>query len=391
MQIITIAKQVADSGFVTPYVSNLGIKAYDVDNLYPQNIQKIVGASSTGSSCLSRFVSFIEGNGLKSQALSDFICNRAGNTVDDLHHLCSGDLGEFGGCYIHVNYNVLGEITEAYHIPYENCRLEEEDDHGYVAHIVVSPDWSGRKTRSGRIIRPSKNTVDYIDVFNPDPEVVRMQIERAGGIEHYKGQVLYVSNQGVNSYSVPIFHAVLTEMSTDDAMGVVRNRNARNNFMPAGMLVVHDSQYAPGNKEQEDISDKYVNDIKNLQGASNLGKIAVAVVNTKDDNPEFIPFKGENYDAAFINTDTSVVERIYAAFNQDVFYCIRIGKLGFSGDLVRDAEDYYARFVTKEQRMLTRAYKKLFSHWLPGRLPNWTDEDIQIEPLVQSVDKPLTV
>ena len=390
MQIITIAQQVADSELRTPYISNLGIKAYDIDNLYPQNIQLVVGASSTGSSCLSRYSSYIEGNGLKSQQMSDFVCNRSGHTVDDLHHLCSSDLAMFGGFYIHVNYNVLGEITGITHVPFENCRLEEEDDHGYVAHIVVSPDWTGRKTRSGKVIRPSRNTVDYIDVFNPDPEVVRMQIDRAGGIERYKGQILYVSNQGPNSYAIPIYDAIVTEMSTDNAMGIVRNRNARNNFMPAGMLIIKDGEFAPGSDEQQEKSRKYANSIKEFQGAPNLGKIAVAVIGTDEDKPEFIPFKGENYDNAFVNTDAAVIERIYAAFNQEVFYCIRIGKLGFSGDLVRDAEDYYARFVTKEQRMLSRAYRKLFKHWVPGRLPVWTDDDIKIEPLVQSIDKPLT-
>lgn len=36
-----------------------------------------------------------------------------------------------------------------------------------------------------------------------------------------------------------------------------------------------------------------------------------------------------NYDKEFTVTDASVVERIYSAYGQEPWYCIRVGKVGF--------------------------------------------------------------
>ena len=46
----------------TTYVSSLGIQTYGEDNLYPQVLNNIIAASSTGSGCVERLANFIEGN-----------------------------------------------------------------------------------------------------------------------------------------------------------------------------------------------------------------------------------------------------------------------------------------------------------------------------------------
>ena len=61
--------------------------------------------------------------------------------------------------------------------------------------IAVHPDWSG-KTRKGKALQVKKENIDYIDVFNPQKDVILAQIEAAGGIEYHKGQILWVSMAG---------------------------------------------------------------------------------------------------------------------------------------------------------------------------------------------------
>lgn len=51
--------------------------------------------------------------------------------------------------------------------------------------IVVYDNWDGSK---GQV---DKKKFNIIDVFNPNEKVVLSQIEKAGGIENYKGQVLF--------------------------------------------------------------------------------------------------------------------------------------------------------------------------------------------------------
>jgi hypothetical protein len=82
-----------------------------------------------------------------------------------------------------------------------------------------------------------------------------------------------------------------------------------------------------------------------------------------DDKPEIVEFPSKNYDKDFNITDESVIERIYSQFHQELFHAIRIGKLGFSGQVMTEAYEYYAGEVTNEQRFIERAFDLLFTHW----------------------------
>ena len=215
------------------YLSSLGIKTYGDNNLYPQTVRDIVDSSPTGRTCVERRSTYIEGNGLASQALAETVCDTRGNTVDDVHHLCADDVAYQDGLALHVNYNILGQIVSMAHVPFENCRLEEEDDDGVISHIVVHPDWRGKKTRGGKAVKVTIETIEVFPVFNPSPDVVQLQIQAAGGIEFYKGQILYISRAGRNAYPLPLVDVVLTDMSTDEGLSNVNNRNVRNNFLTA--------------------------------------------------------------------------------------------------------------------------------------------------------------
>ena len=57
------------------YLSSLGIKTYGDNNLYPQTVRDIVDSSPTGRTCVERRSTYIEGNGLASQALAETVCD----------------------------------------------------------------------------------------------------------------------------------------------------------------------------------------------------------------------------------------------------------------------------------------------------------------------------
>ena len=116
------------------YIQRFKMQGYGNDNRYPQNLLDITSASGTAKLCLARYKKFVEGFGFSSDRISDLVVNRAGETMDDLLHLVSTDLTNFGGLALHLNYNVLGQIVEINHIPFEQCRLEEPDDNGDISH-----------------------------------------------------------------------------------------------------------------------------------------------------------------------------------------------------------------------------------------------------------------
>lgn len=363
------------------YLRNLGIQSYGHDNFYPQTMAKIMAASPTGGACLERYKTFIEGNGFRDIAFSEYVINRKGETVDDIFHLVCDNVGDNDGFALHVNYNIFGEPVEIQDIPFMNCRLVEEDANGYVSKIAVHPDWTGIKTRNGKAIKVNKETVDYIDVFNPDKKVVLAQIEKAGGIEFYKGQVFWVSFAGENIYPKPIFDEIVTELSSDEGLANVKYRNVRCNFLPAGMIINKkgQSRIDENGKEIRDDNSGFSDALASFQGDTNSNKFLEVTLEFDEEKPEFSPFISNNYDKAYTVTESSVTERIYCKFNQEPWYCIRIGKVGFSGDILEDAFEYYNSFVSKKQRKISRAFKHLFKYW--PEVANLSN-DFSIEPLI---------
>lgn len=273
-------------------------------------------------------------------------------------------MAKYGGFALHVNYNVFCQIVEVQFVPFENCRLEEEDENGYVGHILLHPDWTGKKTRGGKVIMVDNKNVKKVNVFNPNPDVVRSQVDAVGGIQNYEGQILWMSMDGPMVYPVPIYDSVITEMSTDEGLSNVKNRNVRNNFLVSCMIVA--KKGAPQvDSEGREIERQMISpeDLKKFQGDTNGNKILLVELEDDEDEPKVVEFPMKNYDKDFTVTDESTVERIYAQFHQELFYAIRIGKLGFSGDVMRDAYEYYAGEVTTEQRFIERALDKIFKYW----------------------------
>lgn len=352
------------------YERRFRMQRYGLDNLYPQNISAIVGASGTAMLCLNRFMRFIEGYGFD-EAVSGIRVNHLGQQMDDLLALVVHDVAYYHGFALHVNYNVLGEVSEVQHVPFEMCRLEETDDAGWVANILVHPDWVGKVTKNGNPIRLDEKHIERFPVFNPGAALEQM--ESQGGAERYAGQIMWCSMDGIWQYPLPVYDSCVTEISTDEGLGNVKYRNVRNNFLLSCMLITKKGLPKldeDGNEEDRQmISDE---DLRAFQGDEKLGKIMCVELENDEDEPKVLPFPSRNYDKEFTVTDESVIERIYAQFHQEIFYAIRIGKLGFSGSVMRDAYEYYAGEVTTEQRFIERQFEKVFGYWHGGVLSQFS-------------------
>ena len=364
--------------FRVDYSGRFRMKTYGEDNLYPQHLQRIIEASGTATLCLSRYRKFVEGNGFRGEAFANYEAN-SGETWDDVLRQVVDDVCRFGGFALHVNFNVLGEVTSAAHVPFENCRLEEPDDAGNVAHILVHEDWTGKKTRNGHRIAVNDENIERFDVFNPDRDVVFEQIVAAGGVSQYNGQILWVSMDGRNTYPTPIYDAAITEISTDEGLGNVKYRSTRNNFLVPCMLIAKKGvPTIDANGRERSNSMIEADDLREFQGDENTGKIMLVEIENDEDEPKIVSFPTKNFAQEFSTTDESTVERIYAQFHQELFHAIRIGKLGFSGDVMRDAYEYYAGEVTNEQRFIERGIRRIIEVWSDEILRN---ADCSIEPM----------
>ena len=347
------------------YLSTLGIKSYGANNLYPQQAKAILDASSTGAQCADRYARFIEGEGFVNPVIYNLDVNAYGDTTDDLLTAIAQDIADYGGFALHVNYDLLCRITDIEQVPFENCRLQEDDDAGYIGHIVTHPDWMGRTTRNGKVLKVSKDTITTFDRFNPSPEIVRAQIAASGGIEHYKGQIMWVSMAGRDRYPLPKYDRVLTDLSTDEGLSNIKFRNARCNFLSSAFVISKTSQALNEDDAQRQAIEArgFAEDLEQFQGDETSNVLISLTVANDEEKPEIVEFPTKNFDKDFSVTDASVVERIYSAFEQEPFLCIRNGKVGFSGTLIHDCYTYYSSLVNKEQRTIERALTKIFEIW----------------------------
>lgn len=354
------------------YNSSFKFQTYGVDNLYPQHLIAITSASGTAQLCLRRYATFVEGMGFADENIKDLVINRKGETWDSLLRLCVSDLTKFGGFALHVNYNVLCEVTEIQHVPFEQCRLADEDSDGYVGEILVHADWTGRKKRNSDTLRVEEKNIRRYNVFNSDPNVIMSQIVACGGIDKYNGQILWVSSAGGMNYPLPIYDSVVTEMSTDEGLSNVKCRNVRNNFLTSCMVIAKKSLDVEGN-EREMLNPE---SLAKFQGDQNANKMMYIEIENDEDEPKVVELPVKNYDKDFTVTDESTVERIYAQFGQEAFYAIRMGKFGFSGTLIADAYSLYASMVTNEQRLIQRTFECINALYV-GRV----SDDFSILPL----------
>ena len=360
----------------------LGVQSYGEYNDYPQQLIEIVNASGTGKSCVNTYAKFISGKGFEDKDFYKKIVNRFGHTNDYICDQISKDFAAFGGFAIHVNYNANYKICEIQHIPFEQARFKALDpDSGFFDKIALHNDWGKRFLN---LRKWKKDDIQFIDFFNSDPEEIKLQIDAAGGWANYKGQILYYSNEGERVYPLPVFDAVLTDMNTEEGISNVSNRNARNNFLSAGMLINYSNTNKSAAEEKTEDEGQLESTIKGFQGDEKAGKIMYVELEDGDTKPEFVSFKGTNYDKEFNVTLASSQANIGKAFNQPPILRAENVGANFGADLMKNAYDYYNSVTENERLVIERAFTTIFKNWF-----ELTDNNYSVIPLSYDVEMSL--
>lgn len=333
----------------------LGIQTYGEGNDYPQRVMEIVEASTTGSSCVDTYRKFIAGRGFENEAFYRTRINRKGQTVDDVLRACAADRALFGGFALHINYNALYEIVEVTHIPLEWLRFGALNEDYTFNELAMHPDWGRRYTALRRF---SKANIERFHFFDPTPATIDAEVEAAGGWANYNGQIFYFSNRGERVYPSPLFRAALTDMSNEEGLSNITQRNVRHNFLPAGMLVDYDN--SPNSDEQKEETKR---ELVEFQGDMKAGQLMYVNVRNGEGVPEFKPFVSNNYDKAFTNAEEKTPEIIGRAFVQPPILRAEDIGAGFGADLMENAYEFYNSITAPEREEMEGVFKRIFSLW----------------------------
>jgi hypothetical protein len=347
---------------------DLNILAYDFDNLYPQRLIDIVSDSGTAKTCLFMYERFVMGNGASDLDFYKSKVNDKGLTVDQLYRNVVSGMGMFSGFALHFNFNALGQITEITPINFEYCRIGINDNEGKIA---VYDDWGKTKRKAFK-----KQDVVYIDSFSP--EKILRQIEAVGGVENYKGQILYGTREGLN-YPLASYDAVLEDMMTEAQTKRFKANTSAKNFLASHLLIT-------GKEEVTDESEEsnFGETLKQFQGGDGSGTILWMERESNEENIELQKVDIQNYDGLYEYTENSSRDNIIKSFLIPPVLLVRTsGTLGTSKEIA-DATDYYNSLTSYDRLVVEEAMKEVFSYFHENINPSG---DYSILPL--KVEKPI--
>jgi hypothetical protein len=306
------------------------------------------------------YVKFVEGAGFLDEVLAQTILNTRGERANGLLRKAAKDLKLFNGFAFLVKYNGMGLPYEYLNVPFEHCRIEIKSNKEYTGRIAVHPDWTNVTGKQFKM-----EDVTFINRFNPQTVIAEMTA--AKGPENYIGQIMYFTADGDFEYPICPFDPEITDMLTEESVSTVKHRNAKFNFLPAGILVRKGIKPLTG----DDNNDPYYQEmqesaemIKRMQGDENASKIWVVDVDADEEKPEFIDFSAKNYDRQFEITEKTVQENIGRMFMiPPILRGVDVGS-GFGADLMTNAYNFMNSVTDNERRMLEIAFQDLMKYYI---------------------------
>lgn len=351
-----------------------GILNYDLDNAYPQRMLELVGQSPTAKACWGKRTKYIAGNGFEEKDLGNVVINRKGLTLAKLLKATATDKALFTGFGWHINYNANYKISEINFVKFEDIR-EGDEEKGNGNKYAVYFDW-GRKTWKN--ITTSK--IDYLDKYNPDPEVIKQQVINAGGWDEYKGQ-LYYFNPQVDDYPLIVADEVWEDFETEAGIKIFNNRQVDTGFMPSAII----SQLARREEADNENGDGDVpytyqpsqieKDLGTFQGAKNGQKLMYMEYGSEEEKPEILPFPIQNNDKLFEVTERSVEGRIIKGFQvpKELITSEKKGGLNQNGAEKKEAIREFNDDTRPERDEISAVFEEIFANFYVNINPqnNW--------------------
>lgn len=347
---------------LTPWNKSADVYANDTDNGYPERMDRLINNSVTAKSASAIMVQYLIGKGFGSDN-DNIIVNKAKRLkLADFTDDVADDLVKQRGVFIHVNWNALYRIADFSVIPFEWCRIGRADSNDYAGKVAVCRDW----------LKPKKCDIELIDVYNPRSKVIDAQVDKAGGWEHYKGQVLYINMDTKLLYPLSRIDAVAEDCDSEAQASIYKNRLLRKGFFGNTLVVTRPlvgDGLEPGSKAQLDAEserERFRQAIRDSLGAENTGGVLCLEMDFAGEKLEdailIKQIESRIDDKLFTYTESSVRENILVAFNNLPAGLVKTNEaslFGNSGEAIREMKRTYWENTTKERSLMTSIVNQL--------------------------------
>jgi len=347
---------------LTPWSKSADVYANDTDNAYPERMDRLINNSVTAKSAAAIMVQYLIGKGYGTDA-DNLIINKEKNLkLIDFADDVADDLVKQRGVFIHINWNALYQIADCSVVPYEWCRIGKKDSNDYAGKVAISKEW----------LKPKRSEIELVDIYNPRKAVIDAQVEKAGGWEHYKGQILFINMDTKLIYPLSRIDSVSEDCDSEAQASIYKNKLLRKGFFGNTLVVTRPlvgEGLEPGSTaltEAESERERFQQAIKDSLGAQNTGGVLCLEMDFAgeklDDAILIKQIESKIDDKLFNYTETSVRENILVAFNNLPAGLIKTNEaslFGNSGEAIREMKRTYWENTTKERSLLTAVINQL--------------------------------
>ncbi len=372
-----------------------GIFLYGGDNNYPRKITQAADRCSSLVTARNKQAQFIQGLGFPGASSLDVkngkvvIINKIGQTAYDLLKFCAEQKSNIN-IAIHVNYNILGEAVEFSPIQYDFVRKKMSvNNEKFERHIITnvwhlendysSAGFAAKIMEFNKWVSDKKHKISFICLecfdYNPDPIIVREQIELSGGIENYPGQLFY-AKRTEDVYQKAIYDSVADKFQFLAECDLSNLSNIQNGYSASGVLKYFGT--LTGTKELEEMKSK----INQTKGAINTGRVVTIPIPPNADNNVpvnlFEPTQMQNIDTLYTNQVINAENGIQSLFSIPNALIGKDTTGNFATQKMQETFDYYNSITEPMRQELEIELTRLFSNSIFAsqlKLP------IEIEPL----------
>ena len=364
---------------------SLGIYRNGEDNAYSERMERYKNNSVTASMASKIMRQYIVGKGfgeadnlqIGNSKLSEVALDIATDIVDNC------------GVFIHVNYDGNFDVSDFSVIPFNQCRIGKKDSKEYNGKILVYNDWTGKI---------DKNKIRTIDVFNPDKKIIENQVNKAGGLNKYQGQVLFVNMDRQFYYPFARINGVYLECDNEYLASVYKNTLLRDGFFGKQIAVTRpliDDSFIEEAKtgsaeaihalrEAESERKQFKDTIQKFTGVHNNGGILHLEVDYKGDALEdailFKNIESKIDDKLFSFTENSSLIKILMAYNNLPVNLVKASEAVFSDSgksLITSKETYWEN--TSVERSL---FERIVNDLMRRKNDYVYTECLSVKPLI---------
>lgn len=285
------------------------------NNLYPNEIERVINNSPNAKAAAKMMAKFISGLGVS----NDVIVNKEkGYLLSDIVKMASKSIAYHNGVYFHIGYGLDQKSrlrpNKLDVLNYTKVRISKEDDNENRGRLFYK-DYQ----ESDSFFK--KNNAQWFYPYNPSEKVVEAQIikdsENKEGVntlveklKNYRGQVYYLNLTPEYQYSLPVIDCAFNDADSDYRMSLYSNTQLRTGFLGKTIFVTQGLDQ----EENKDIKEKF----EKFMGAENSADsfhLDIDRVDTLDNALKVIQLQPQFDDKLFTETAKSIKNRLFIAFN----------------------------------------------------------------------------